>query len=104
MDLTDSNPGVIGQNDTPPEIYAVPDGLAHLLPPDSATEHALKYLIFGGVGFMGVITNLLAICVLLKGRLYKHWTYGMILNLAFSDLLLSLCVFCFFLPNAITER
>ena len=85
----------------PTHLEAVPLALAHLLPETSHGQFILQMLVFGVLSTFGVITNFIAILVIIRGRLFTNWTHGMILNLAVTDLLLCLNFCLLFLPTAV---
>ena len=77
---------------------ALPLELAYLMPSGTQAEYVARIFCVGIVSSLGVITNTLSACVLIKGKLVKNWTYGMILNLTVTDWMLCLASICLRLP------
>ena len=71
------------------------------------STHFEKYgriIAFGIFGGLGVICNVLSIFVLVKSKLIKLWTYGLVLNLTVADLLLCTNGLITWLPGVILGR
>ena len=87
------------------DVYplSLPLDQAHLMKPDTRREFAWKCLIFGVLASVGTVLNALSIFVLLKSRLFKRWTFGIVLNLSLADL--TICVDCvtLYLPPMIVD-
>ena len=97
----DNATGNISNEDTVKFIEAAPFGLSHLLPEATVGQFTLQMITYGVLSIFGVITNCLSIFVLAKGQLLANWTYGMILNLSISDLVLCLDGCMLHLPTAV---
>ena len=77
---------------------------SHILPPMDSLYYGLRLCIHGILGTSGVLLNVVCIFLLLKTKLVKQWTYGMILNFCLSDLVFLTNIVVMFLPGVITER
>ena len=71
-------------------ISAVPYDLAFLMPQSSVGFKVVRTITWGILGIVGMISNVLCASVIIKAKLYKSWTYGMILNLCVSDFIFCL--------------
>ena len=67
-------------------------------------EYVTRIFCTGVLVMFGIVTNVLKIVVLIKGRLLKNWTYGMMLNLAVSDLIICVTGLVFFFPCVVMDR
>ena len=83
---------------------AAPLEFSFLLPESSTRDFALRILGNGVIPILGVLTNALCIVVIVLGKLYKNWTYMMVINLAAADLVQSLNYLIFFLPPVIEHK
>jgi hypothetical protein len=87
---------------TPPEdLYAVPLEFDFLLP---TSERTARLVLFGLIAGFGVLANLTSLVVLVTGRLYKQWTYAMLLNVTVCDLMFCLIALVAYLPGVVLNR
>ena len=77
---------------------------AHVVPPITAVYFGFRLFLHGALATCGVILNLICILVLVKSRLIKQWTYGMVMNFCLSDLLFCITNVIGFLPGLINGR
>ena len=70
-----------------PGLFA-PLEYAHSILPSPKLDFIIRCMTFTLVAPFGFVANILSIFVLLKGKLVKSWTFGMILNLSITDLLM----------------
>ena len=82
----------------------VPLEQAWTLPELSTLEYLEQILAWGVLASLGVMTNILSIFVLVKSRLRKIWTYGLILNLSIADLLFCTNSLVLWLPGVLLGR
>ena len=82
-------------------IYAVPLDFYFLIPNEN---FAARIILFGFIAGIGIPLNIISLVMLVKSRLVKSWTFGMIFNVTLSDLLLTLSAFVFFMPSVAEGR
>ena len=82
----------------------VPFEQAWTLPESTMLEFLERLLAWGIFGGLGVTNNILSIFVLVKCRLTRIWTYGLILNLSVADLMFCTNSLVFWLPGVLLGR
>ena len=98
------NDTAVLSNSTSYTLVNVPIENAHLLPASPVLDFGFRVVINSVLPFLGIITNVLNIIVILKCKLSKNWTYGMIIHLSVADLLNCLNKVMFFLPGLVMGR
>ena len=68
-------------------IWFLPLEDAFLMPASSTGYMAVRVINWGVLAVWGMISNTVCAALLIKSKLYKSWTYTMILNLCVSDFL-----------------
>ena len=75
-----------------------------LLPNSTSVELALRVFIYGPVPMIGLITNILSIVAIVRGKLRTNWTYVMLLSLCAADLLNCFTFIALYLPAVVMGR
>ena len=86
------------------EERIVPWEAGRFLPDSTRLEMGMRTLSYGALAIVGLLMNLVSVGVIVKGKLYKNWTYVMLMNLCLADILLCVTYIIFFLPPVVMAR